>query len=139
MKRKITLEMMNAPGRNGLADMLGIEIMQIDGNKLRSQMKITPQHLAPNGYLQAATVIALADTTCGWGTYANLHEAAGGFTTLELKSNFIGTCLEGFIYCEAVAEHVGKTTQVWDAVVKKEDGKKIALFRCTQMILNIDK
>jgi uncharacterized protein (TIGR00369 family) len=135
MKREITLETMNELGRNYLADMLGIEILQIDGNKLKSQMKVTPQHLAPNGYLHAATVIALADTTCGWGAYVNLPETASGFTTLELKSNFIGTCLEGIIYCEAVAEHIGKTTQVWDATVKDEAGKKIALFRCTQMII----
>lgn len=135
MKSEITLKTMNQLGRNCLADMLGIEILQIDGNKLKSQMKITPQHLAPNGYLHAATVIALADTTCGWGTYLNLPETAGGFATLELKSNFLGTCLEGIIYCEATAEHIGKSTQVWDATVKNETGKKIALFRCTQMIL----
>ncbi len=134
MKREITLETINEPGRNCLADMLGLEILQIDEKKLKSQMKVTPQHLAPNGYLHAATIIALADTTCGWGTYINLPETAGGFATIELKSNFLGTCLEGIIYCEAVAEHIGKTTQVWDATVTNEAGKKIALFRCTQMI-----
>jgi 1,4-dihydroxy-2-naphthoyl-CoA hydrolase len=32
--------------------------------------------------------------------------------------------------------HGGRTTQVWDAVVTDADnGKPIALFRCTQMIL----
>ncbi|KAF1085113.1 putative esterase [Sporotomaculum syntrophicum] len=134
MKREITLETINKPGLNCLADMLGLEILQIDEKKLKSRMKVTLQHLAPNGYLHAATIIALADTTCGWGTYINLPETAGGFATIELKSNFLGTCLEGTIYCEAVAEHIGKTTQVWDATVTNEAGKKIALFRCTQMI-----
>jgi len=135
MKSEITLAIMNDHQGNFLPDMLGIEMLQFDEKKLKSRMQITHQHLAPNGYLHAASVIALADTTCGWGTYLNLPETAGGFTTIELKSNFLGTSLEGFIYCEAVAEHIGKTTQVWDATVMNEAGKKIALFRCTQMII----
>ena len=92
--------------------------------------------MAPNGYLHAATVIALADTSCGYGTFVNLPEGTECFTTIELKSNFLGTKREGAIRCEATLAHGGRTTQVWDATVADEEsGKPIALFRCTQMIL----
>jgi uncharacterized protein (TIGR00369 family) len=90
--------------------------------------------LAPNGYLHAATVVALADTSCGYGCFVNLPEGATGFTTIELKANFLGTQREGIITCEATMAHGGRTTQVWDAVVSSAD-RNIALFRCTQMIL----
>ena len=61
---------------------------------------------------------------------------ASGFTTVELKSNHLGTALDGTIECVATAAHLGRTTQVWDAVVThRESGKTIALFRCTQMVL----
>ncbi len=99
-------------------------------------MAIRPDLLAPNGYLHAASVIALADTACGYGTIFDLPEDARGFTTVELKSNFLGTCLEGTVLCEASRVHPGRRTQVWDATVTDEtSGRKIALFRCTQMIL----
>ncbi|MDP3164587.1 MAG: PaaI family thioesterase, partial [Hydrogenophaga sp.] len=53
-----------------------------------------------------------------------------------LKSNHLGTALEGTIDCVAKPAHLGRTTQVWDAVVThRETGKTIALFRCTQMVL----
>ncbi len=92
--------------------------------------------MAPNGFLHAATVVALADTSCGYGCVANLPANAKGFTTIELKSNHLGTAKDGTIECIATPVHVGKTTQVWDAVVShRESGKKIALFRCTQMVL----
>jgi uncharacterized protein (TIGR00369 family) len=92
--------------------------------------------MAPNGFLHAATVIALADTSCGYGCVANLPQGASGFTTLELKSNFLGTTRESAIACRAIPVHLGRTTQVWDAVVTIEGSeKKIALFRCTQMVL----
>lgn len=118
-----------------LSDTLGIELLQFDGISIKSRMLITEKHLAPNGYLHATAVVALADITCGRGTDANLPKNANGFTTIELKSNFMGTCREGHIYCEAIAEHIGRTTQVWSATVLNEIGKKLALFRCTQMIL----
>ena len=95
-----------------------------------------PHLVAPNGYLHAATVIALADTACGYGCRAHLPEGAEGFTTIELKANFLGTARDGIIQTVATPAHLGGTTHVWDATVtRKSDGKAIALFRCTQMIL----
>ena len=98
--------------------------------------EVKPHLVAPNGYLHAATVIALADTACGYGCRAHLPDGAEGFTTIELKANFLGTVRDGVIVCRAVPVHLGRTTQVWDAEVSAEDGgTKIALFRCTQMVL----
>lgn len=90
--------------------------------------------MAPNGYLHAATIVALADTSRGYGCFVSLPEGAEGFTTVELKSNFLGAKHEGVIECEATLAHGGRTTQVWDAT-DADGGKAIALFRCTQMIL----
>ena len=67
---------------------------------------------------------------------ALLPEGAAGFTTIELKSNFLGTVREGRIATVATNAHAGRTTQVWDAVDRDPgSGKTIALFRCTQSVL----
>ena len=91
--------------------------------------------LAPHEFLHAGTVVALADTSAGYGCLASLPEGANSFTTIELKANFLGTAREGRISCEAILAHGGRTTQVWDATVTNDDGKTIALFRCTQLLL----
>jgi uncharacterized protein (TIGR00369 family) len=97
---------------------------------------LRPELLAPNGFLHAASIIALADTACGYGCLAHLPEGAANFTTIELKSNFLGTARDGTLACVAKPVHLGRTTQVWDAVVeRRRDGGTVALFRCTQMIL----
>lgn len=114
---------------------LGIEIVKIDGGHVDARLPIRPELLAPNGFLHAATVVALADTACGFGAVANLPAGARGFTTIELKTNFLGTAHEGTLTCEATLMHGGRTTQVWDARVLSPDGQVMALFRCTQMIL----
>lgn len=136
LRKEITAAYLNEGGKNVLPGMLGVEILTVEEGKLTSRMEVTPSHLAINGFLHAASVIALADTSCGNATLAHVPEGAKGFTTIELKSNYLGTVREGAVLCTATVQHMGRTTQVWDAIVTDEKtGKTIALFRCTQMIL----
>ena len=125
-----------AIGEGKLPGHLGIEVQEVASGVARMRIPLAEHHLAPNGYLHAASVIALADTACGYGCIASMPEGGTGFTTIELKSNFVGTALDGAIACEAHLVHGGRTTQVWDATVTSEEtGRTIALFRCTQMVL----
>lgn len=130
-----TIDQLNARSEGYLPGLFGIEFLTMEPGRLTSRLVIRPELLAPNGYLHAAAVIALADTTCGYGTFTDLPTGAQNFTTIELKSNFLGTAREGIISCAATRVHGGRTTQVWDAEVKDEMGMTIALFRCTQLIL----
>jgi 1,4-dihydroxy-2-naphthoyl-CoA hydrolase len=119
-----------------LPGILGFDWIEVRAGFARGRFDIGKQHLALNGYLHAATVVALADTACGYGCVMSLPQGASGFTTAELKANFIGTAREGGVICDGRLVHGGRTTQVWDAEVKSEpDDKTIALFRCTQIIL----
>ena len=129
-------EELNKRGTGTLPGLIGVEILEAEKGRLTSRLELREELLAPNGYLHAATIIALADTSCGYGCFVNLPDEAEGFTTVELKSNFLGTKREGAIACEAILIHGGRATQVWDATVSDEEsGKMLALFRCTQMIL----
>jgi uncharacterized protein (TIGR00369 family) len=104
--------------------------------EVRARLPVTEQVMAPNGYLHAGSLVTLADTCCGYGCIMNLPALAKGFTTVELKSNFLGTALDGEVECVARAVHLGKTTQVWDAgLTHVQSGRTLALFRCTQMVL----
>ena len=128
-----TLEKLGAPRLPGL---LGLELAELDDGSSRMRCVIDEKHLASNGYLHAASVVALADTTAGYGCVANLPEGAIGFTTIELKSNHLSTLLEGALVAEGTLAHGGRTTQVWDVKVSAEEtGATIALFRCTQLII----
>jgi len=132
----LTPEMLTARGAGYLPELFGLRIMALEQSLVVAELTIRPELLAPNGYLHAATVIALADTACGYGCIAHLPKGAESFTTIELKSNFLGTAREGVIACIAKPAHLGRNTQVWDATVTRhDDGRPIALFRCTQMVL----
>ena len=132
----ITLEQLNQRGTGFLPGYMGIVFTGIAPKELCAELAIQPHHIAPNSYLHAGTIVTLADTACGYGCIAHLPEGATGFTTIELKSNFLGTAREGTIAVVATPQHLGRTTQLWDAVVTHQDtGKTMALFRCTQLLI----
>jgi uncharacterized protein (TIGR00369 family) len=136
LRREMTLEKLNSRSGDNLPGWFSMKVVDVREGSLTMEYMIRPQYLAPNGFLHAASVIALADTSAGYATIAHLPEGATNFTTIELKSNFIGTATEGTLRSIATAVHHGRTTQVWDSVVTHvESGKTIALFRCTQMVL----
>jgi 1,4-dihydroxy-2-naphthoyl-CoA hydrolase len=122
-------------GEGRLPGLIGIEVEEIEAGHVRMRLPLREELLAPNGYLHAGTVVALADSSCGYGCIASLPEGATGFTTIELKTNFLRTTLAGTIGCEAKLAHGGRTTQIWDATVSDADGRAMALFRCTQLVL----
>jgi 1,4-dihydroxy-2-naphthoyl-CoA hydrolase len=119
-----------------LPGMFGLEIVDVSKGRVDARLELKPEFLAPNDFIHAATVIAIADSAAGMGCIASLPEDAGGFTTIELKTNFLGTAKEGALVCEARMVHGGSRTQVWDSTVRREeDDRVVALFRCTQFIL----
>lgn len=132
---ELTLAQLQEAGASRLPGLLGIEILEAGDGRSRARLELGEQHQAPNGYLHAGTVVALADSACGYGCILSLPEGATGFTTIELKTNFLRSVLEGTIECQAELVHGGRTTQIWDATVSAPDGRQMALFRCTQLVL----
>ncbi|HZR95562.1 MAG TPA: PaaI family thioesterase [Gaiellaceae bacterium] len=132
---EITLAQLSEAGRGLFPGLVGIAFDPPEDGVFRARLELRDQLLAPNGFLHAGAVVTLADTACGYGCILNLPDGASGFTTIELKTNFLRTATAGTITCEARLEHGGRTTQLWDATVRDPDGRPMALFRCTQLIL----
>jgi uncharacterized protein (TIGR00369 family) len=128
----------NEASAGRLPGLFGLDVLRVTGGELDARLQLKPDFMAPNGYLHAGTVVSMADTCCGYGCIASLPEGPTGFTTSELKSNFLRSAgPEDALRCEARIAHGGRTTQVWDATVYREsDGKVLALFRCTQYLLS---
>lgn len=129
-------EMLRQAGADKLPGHMGLELIEIGEGTARMRCEIQPFHFAPNGYLHAGAVITLADTAAGYGCVGNLPEGASGFTTIELKTNFVGTAMKGTMLAEAEMIHGGRITQVWDVKVSEiATDRGLAVFRATQMIL----
>ena len=131
-----TLEEWKAIGAEYLPGFLGIEFEAVEPAMVRARIAIEKHHLAWNGFLHAATIVALADSCCGYGATRSLPDGASGFTTVEVTTNFLSSARGGDALCTATPLHQGRTTQVWDAQVTSSHSDRVmAHFRCTQLIL----
>lgn len=135
LRAEITPDELHRRQADVLPGKFGLTVTRIEQGQLDAHIAIAPWMLAPNGFLHAASIILLADTAAGYACMAHLPDGSKNFTTLELKSNFLATAREGTMRTECRAEHLGRTTQVWAATVFGPNDKKLALFRCTQLVL----
>ena len=136
MAAEFDVDVLNALSPGRFPGLIGFEVVEVERGRVKARLEVRAELLAPNGYLHAAAVIGLVDTACGYGCRTALPDDATGFTTIELKSNFLGTLTEGTLACDARLVHGGRTTQVWDARAFREaDDATVALFRCTQLVL----
>jgi uncharacterized protein (TIGR00369 family) len=131
----IDLDSLARAGEGSFPGLVGLEPVEAGDGRMVMRLELREAHLAPNGYLHAGVVVTLADSACGYGCILSLPEGATGFTTIELKTSFLATALAGMIECVAERVHAGRTTQLWDATVRDADGRTLALFRCTQLLL----
>jgi 1,4-dihydroxy-2-naphthoyl-CoA hydrolase len=116
--------------------LLGIEVDE-EAEQPTGRLTVTHALIAGTGYLWAPVVVALADALCAFGVSRYWPEAAMSFTTVEAKTNFLGSATEGeLVLGLATPLHIGRTTQVWDATISNDSsGRTMAVYRCTQLIL----
>jgi len=91
---ELTLAQLQELGSFGFPGLLGIQFDAADDGHMRARLELEQKHMAPNGYLHAGTVVGFADSACGYGCILNLPEEATGFTTIELKTNFLRSAQE---------------------------------------------
>ena len=127
---------LNRANEGKLPGHLGLTVTDVADGGVGGRLEVRPDLVAHTGYLLAGALLSCLDILCAYGVSTAWPEGAEGFTTVEVKSNFLGTVREGAVIFEARLLHGGRTTQVWDATARDQaSGKLLAVFRCTQIIL----
>lgn len=131
-----SVERLNHANQGKLPGHLGLEVTVVEPGKVVGRFPIRPDLVAHTGYLLAGSLLAVADILCAYGVSTVWPDGANGFTTAEVKCNFIATLTEGAVQVSATLLHGGRTTQIWDAAIEDEaTGRLLAVFRCTQILL----
>ncbi len=133
---RTSLEGLNKANEGKLPGWLGLEVTTVQDGLVEGRFAARTELIAHTGYLLAGALLSVADILCAYGVSTVWPEGASGFTTAEVKCNFVGTVRDGDVLCRARLLHGGRTTQVWDAeMTNAQTGKLMAAFRCTQIIL----
>jgi 1,4-dihydroxy-2-naphthoyl-CoA hydrolase len=131
-----TVEGFNRANEGKLPAHLGLTVTEVGDGRVVGRFEVRQDLVAHTGFLLAGSLLSVADILCAYGVSTAWPEEATGFTTAEVKCNFVSTLREGAVVCTAQLLHGGRTTQVWDATLTDEaTGKLMAAFRCTQVLL----
>ena len=115
--------------------LMGVEIAEATPERIVATLLVRPELCTSGGVCHGGAYMAFADTVGALGTVMNLPEGTRT-TTIESKTNFLGPApVDTRITAEATPLHRGKTTQVWQTMIRNEAGKLCAVVTQTQMVL----
>lgn len=118
-----------------LPGLLGIELVEATPERVVGQLRVRTAVATTGGNLHGGAVMALADTLGAVGTFLNLP-AGHGTTTIESSTKFLGAAPGGSLVTgESTPLHRGRTTQVWQTSIRREDGRLCAVVIQTQLVM----
>jgi 1,4-dihydroxy-2-naphthoyl-CoA hydrolase len=118
--------------RAGLALRLGIEWVEISGDRVVARMPVEG-NVQPYGILHGGATAALCETVASVGTAVRVG-AEKRVTGIELNINHLRAVTSGFVTAAGTALHVGRTTAVWNMDVHDDEGRLVAVSRLTLAI-----
>lgn len=118
------------------AHLLQIEIVEASKEGVQGKLKVRPEMCTAGHILHGGAIMSFADTLGAFAAMHVLPEGANGTTTLESKTNFLGSAKEGeTVIGRCTPVHIGRRTSVWQTKVTTEAGRNVALVTQTQMVL----
>ena len=119
----------------GLADLLGIEIVELNPQRVVATMRVDERTRQPFGILHGGASVALAETVASLGAVMNVDLEQQSAVGLEINANHIRAKREGVVRATATPFHVGRSTQVWDVRIVDEQEKPVCISRCTLAVV----
>lgn len=131
----ISLETLNKGSENCMVSHCGIKLTKIDDKSLEGIMPVDTRTKQPFGILHGGANCVLAETlgsiaanlTCNPET----HHAVG----LSITTNHIKAVRNGYVKGVAIANHLGRTTQVWEIKTFNESNQLTSLTSLTMAIV----
>lgn len=132
------LDEYNALASRGLADALGIEVVELTPERVVATMPVDDRTRQPFGMLHGGASVALAETVVSLGAWRNIDRTRFAAVGLEINANHLRAKRDGIVRAVAVPVHRGRTTQVWTAEITDEAGRLISVARCTIAVVPLD-
>jgi len=126
----------NATREGSVWDILDIQLVYADKNKVVATMPIGPNHRQQVGYLHGGISVTLAESVASLGTVLNIDADRQMAFGLEINANHLRPKHEGQLTAVATPIHKGRTTHVWEIRISDEQDKLVCISRCTVAVVD---
>ncbi len=136
MNPAVTLDTLNAMGRNTMLEHLGIEITRLGDMTIEAKMPVDHRTHQPYGLLHGGASVALAETLGSVAAQCTLTDNNKYCVGLEINANHIKSVKSGYVYGVAKPIHLGNRTQVWEIRISNEQQELVCVSRITMAIVD---
>ena len=129
------LEMLRALEQRGMADALGIEVLELAPRRVVATMPVHDATRQPFGILHGGASVALAETVASLGAWSSIDRERFAAVGLEINANHLRAKRDGLVRAVATPLHQGRTTQVWSIEIRDEQERLVCVARCTMAVV----
>ena len=122
--------------KKGMADAIGIDIIEISPDKVVATRPVDDRTRQPFGLLHGGASAALAETVASIGAFMNVDASTQAAVGVELNANHLRAKTEGIVRATATPLHRGRTIHVWEIRIEDEESRLVCVSRCTLAIIN---
>lgn len=134
-RRPTAPDAINARLQGTVAGLLSIHITAVTDAGLDAEMPVDGRHIQPFGILHGGVSVVLSETL--GSIAATLASPEGARVVgIEVNANHLASVAQGgrvTAHCRPL--HVGRTTQVWQTEIFREDGRMACVSRLTVAVL----
>lgn len=132
----IDVEWWRALGDQNLPATLGIEILELNDDRVVATMPVDARTHQPFGILHGGASVALAETVASLGATGRIDRNAYMAVGQEINANHLRPKSAGIVTATATPVHVGRTSHVWSVEIRDEQGKLVCISRCTLAVVS---
>lgn len=122
--------------KDTLVETLGIEITKLTEDSIIGRMPVDKRTFQPQRILHGGASVALAETLGSIASNLVVDNSKYLCVGLDINANHLRPAMNGFVYGEAKAIHIGKRTHVWGIDIKNEEGKMVCISRLTMAVVD---
>ena len=118
-----------------LPGLLGVRLLSAEPDRIVAELEVRSNLCTTGGVLHGGAYMAFADTLGAVGTFLNLPQGSRTATTDSSTKFIAAAAVNTTVVGESIALHRGRTTMVWQTMVKRADGKLCAVVTQTQLVI----
>jgi len=115
--------------------LMGVKLVAVSPDRVVATMVVRPDLCTSGGILHGGACMAFADTLGAVGTVINLPPGARTTTTDSSTKFIAGAPVGSTVTGESTAFHKGRSTMVWQTLVRNDTGKLCAVVTQTQLVM----
>jgi len=118
-----------------LPGLLGVRLLSVEPDRVVAELEVRSNLCTTGGVLHGGAYMAFADTLGAVGTFLNLPQGSRTTTTDSSTKFIAAAAVNTTVVGESIALHRGRTTMVWQTMIKRADGKLCAVVTQTQLVI----